>query len=43
MILPFNDVVGLYEEGFNIIKADYFNEFMVDVEYVKIREKGKGR
>lgn len=43
MILSFNDVVGLYEEGANIIKADYLNEFMVDVEYVKIKEKGKGR
>ena len=43
MILPYDEVVVLYEQGANIIKADYLNEFMVDVEYVKIKEKGKGR
>ena len=43
MILPFDRVVELYNDGFNIIRANYFNEFMVDVEFEKKIEKGRGR
>ena len=43
MILPFDEVVELYEKGYNIISANYFNDLMVDVEFEMKHEKGRGR
>ena len=43
MILTFDRGLKFIFTDVNIISANYFNEFMVEVEIEKKIEKGKGR